>query len=279
MFENACIYALYFEGVYDCCYIGSSVNIDNMFRAHRGNLRRGKHSSPHLQHAFNKYSEQLFKYRILSEPVVSSKKELRLVEQQYIDSFIANNGRDKLYNATTTALCPTDDPEIETKRLKSCEEFRKNNPDKFGKAFKEQGSNKEFQKVRLAALSKVFELQREERTERFRTLRNSTEFKMKRLESLRDSVCEPIVFIYNGQKFRYREEAKKTFGFKSNGLTGYMNRNYKISLLVKESDYDEMTEQEIEERLNKSLRKSSIMWKWFNDRCLLDLDDRIIRNV
>lgn len=46
-------------------YIGSSRNIYDRWRSHKGKLRRNKHDTPHFQHAWNKYGEDAFEWVVL----------------------------------------------------------------------------------------------------------------------------------------------------------------------------------------------------------------------
>lgn len=64
-------------------YIGQTVNFARRFSHHRWSLRSGKHSSPKLQNAWNKYGESAFEFLILLESPVT---ELTLLEQQCFDS-------------------------------------------------------------------------------------------------------------------------------------------------------------------------------------------------
>lgn len=49
------------------CYVGQSVCISKRWSRHRGDLRRGKHSSRHLQNCWDKYGEGAFEFLILEE--------------------------------------------------------------------------------------------------------------------------------------------------------------------------------------------------------------------
>jgi group I intron endonuclease len=63
-------------------YIGSSVNVEKRWRAHRWRLRSGIHANQHLLSAWEKYGEQSFTFSILQEV----EEEMLLdVEQQVID--------------------------------------------------------------------------------------------------------------------------------------------------------------------------------------------------
>ena len=72
------IYAIH-SAVNGRTYIGHSVNILKRWGQHRTDLRNGKHPNPHLQNAWNKYSESAFEFIILEECAV----ELLLEREQY----------------------------------------------------------------------------------------------------------------------------------------------------------------------------------------------------
>mgnify|MGYP003653975226 CR=1 FL=1 len=63
-------------------YIGSSVNIETRWYAHKSYLRRNIHSNSHLQNAWNKYGEDNFIFSILIE---TEKESLLDKEQEFID--------------------------------------------------------------------------------------------------------------------------------------------------------------------------------------------------
>lgn len=63
-------------------YIGSSVNIEMRWYAHKSYLRRNIHSNPHLQNAWNKYGEENFIFSILIE---TDEDSLLDKEQEFID--------------------------------------------------------------------------------------------------------------------------------------------------------------------------------------------------
>ncbi len=67
-------------------YIGSSINIDERWRLHRKQLKRGNHHSYKLQWAFNDGSQ--FNWEILETVEVSTDREcLLLLEQIYLDYY------------------------------------------------------------------------------------------------------------------------------------------------------------------------------------------------
>lgn len=66
-------------------YIGSSKNIQYRWKRHLRQLRKGNHENPHLQYTFNKYGESSFKFSIVELLPGASPKEIREVEQIYLD--------------------------------------------------------------------------------------------------------------------------------------------------------------------------------------------------
>lgn len=79
------------------CYVGSSINIQKRKQRHFFDLEHNKHHNIHLQRAFNKYGAGLFVFEIIQELVVNTESDIRLVEQQYLDTGI------NLYNIGTQA--------------------------------------------------------------------------------------------------------------------------------------------------------------------------------
>ncbi len=73
-------------------YVGSSVDVNQRFSQHKGELRKRKHHNQHLQHAWNKYGEVSFSFSVIEEVVDSSSLLKR--EQYHID----DNDFDNLYN-------------------------------------------------------------------------------------------------------------------------------------------------------------------------------------
>ena len=46
-------------------YVGSSVDLKQRFKSHRSKLNNGKHHNPHLLHAWQKYGEDAFEFKVL----------------------------------------------------------------------------------------------------------------------------------------------------------------------------------------------------------------------
>ncbi len=65
-------------------YIGSTYRIYRRWGEHRKLLDKGKHHSPFLQHAWDKYGSDAFEFYVLEE---CSQDELLAREQEYIDAF------------------------------------------------------------------------------------------------------------------------------------------------------------------------------------------------
>lgn len=65
------------------CYIGSTVSLRRRRSEHFRWLRRNRHHSPHLQHAWNKYGEGVFTLEVLE---VCSKEGILHREQHYLDT-------------------------------------------------------------------------------------------------------------------------------------------------------------------------------------------------
>jgi hypothetical protein len=67
------------------CYIGSSVKIEDRWRRHKKDLRKGNHHSIILQRAWDKYGEDEFKLIILEE---CKKEEMKDRENHYLFTFL-----------------------------------------------------------------------------------------------------------------------------------------------------------------------------------------------
>lgn len=65
-------------------YIGSSVNVEKRWREHRHHLAKGKHHSPTLQRAWNKYGSAAFTWEVLERV---GEHELLSREQHYLDYY------------------------------------------------------------------------------------------------------------------------------------------------------------------------------------------------
>jgi group I intron endonuclease len=97
-------------------YVGSTVDSRVRFQTHRRNLRTGKHQSPHMQAAWNKYGEDCFKFEVIEH--VENPEDLLKAEQVWLDE---HAGKPYCYNWATDASAPmrgkthTDETKIKLK--------------------------------------------------------------------------------------------------------------------------------------------------------------------
>lgn len=82
-------------------YVGSTVDSRVRFQAHRRNLKAGKHQSPHMQAAWNKYGEDCFKFEVVEH--IANPEDLLKAEQVWLD---AHAGKPYCYNWATDASAP-----------------------------------------------------------------------------------------------------------------------------------------------------------------------------
>jgi len=82
-------------------YIGSSVNIEKRMKGHRNKLRKGKHHSIYLQHAWDKYGEDMFDFRVVE--TVKDAALLLAAEQKHLDGRFALGA---CYNTARNATAP-----------------------------------------------------------------------------------------------------------------------------------------------------------------------------
>ena len=69
------------------CYIGSTINCEGRRKVHFRSLKKGTHHCRHLQRAWNKYSEENFKFSVLEKFVFENNEKLIEREQFWLDSF------------------------------------------------------------------------------------------------------------------------------------------------------------------------------------------------
>lgn len=79
-------------------YVGSAVNIARRYREHLRKLRNGKHHSPHLQHAWDKFGPGAFMFKAIC---FASPDEIIDKEQYFIDFFQAS------WDEVGYNVCPT----------------------------------------------------------------------------------------------------------------------------------------------------------------------------
>lgn len=89
----SCVYLIYNHNTHRY-YVGSTVNFASRMSSHRGNLRKGKHSSQKLQRSFDKHGEQSFSFAVA---VICSEQCVRSIESAWMLC------RKLTYNASTKA--------------------------------------------------------------------------------------------------------------------------------------------------------------------------------
>jgi group I intron endonuclease len=77
-------------------YVGSTANMRERFRTHRGKLRRGAHHCHHLQAAWNKYGEETFKFEVVERlSGGASYADLQAAEDVWLEKHV---GTKECYN-------------------------------------------------------------------------------------------------------------------------------------------------------------------------------------
>jgi group I intron endonuclease len=77
-------------------YVGSTANMRERFRTHRGKLRRGAHHCHHLQAAWNKYGEEAFKFGVVERfSGGASYADLQAAEDVWLEKHV---GTKECYN-------------------------------------------------------------------------------------------------------------------------------------------------------------------------------------
>lgn len=84
-------------------YIGSSLNITERWKTHKGHLKCNKKDNPHLQASWNRHGESAFEFEIL---ILCSKEEIVEKEQWWINYYKDHYGWDNMYNIAPTAYSP-----------------------------------------------------------------------------------------------------------------------------------------------------------------------------
>lgn len=69
------------------CYIGSSINIQERWSQHLALLRGNRHTSPYLQHSYNKYGEDSLFFEVIAQLPNASESTLRQAEQIFINLY------------------------------------------------------------------------------------------------------------------------------------------------------------------------------------------------
>ena len=82
-------------------YVGSAQDTRTRFRQHRRLLRKGAHHCKHLQNAWNKYGEELFKFEVIEH--VGSTEGLEAAEDVWLRQHV---GKSHCYNSGRSAKAP-----------------------------------------------------------------------------------------------------------------------------------------------------------------------------
>lgn len=82
-------------------YVGSAQNTHVRFRQHRRLLRKGVHHCKHLQAAWNKYGEDVFKFEVVE--YVGSSEKLEEAEDRWLQEHV---GKIHCYNSGWSAKAP-----------------------------------------------------------------------------------------------------------------------------------------------------------------------------
>ncbi len=93
------VYAI--RGPKDCIYIGSARCIQQRWRIHKHDLKKGRHHSKYLQRAWDKYGEAAFSFEVLEE--VAQAGDLISIEQKWLDNTFAARPKHAIYNNVRTA--------------------------------------------------------------------------------------------------------------------------------------------------------------------------------
>ena len=202
-------------------YIGSSKNIQDRWKRHLRQLKRGNHVNPHLQSTFDKYGESSFKFSVVELLPEASPKEIREVEQIYLDLMdwgeSLNICKDSRGGEVTE--------EANERRRDSLKKYHKENPDAirgennpfFGRTHDQ--SSKDL--VSVANTGKVrseeFKKQKSELMSRRRGKHHTEEHR----GNLRDKYSgsgNPMAIrvTLNGVTYQTKREAVKALGLKYN---------------------------------------------------------------
>lgn len=87
--------------VNDKFYVGSTNNQRERFRTHRSKLRRGVHHCAHLQASWNKYGEEKFAFRVVSQ--IQDGESLQEAEDVWLKEYV---GKPNCYNAGMRSGAP-----------------------------------------------------------------------------------------------------------------------------------------------------------------------------
>ena len=85
-------------------YIGSAIDFIKRKKEHIYWLKKNNHHNKYLQNSWNKYGEANFKFELIDE-IQSSKKELLLLEQAWLNIYIPYD-KNIIYNINKTTSSP-----------------------------------------------------------------------------------------------------------------------------------------------------------------------------
>lgn len=74
-------------------YVGSTTNTRERFRTHRNKLRGNRHHCAHLQAAWNKYGEDVFKFEVIQ--IIPDNESLQVAEDVWLQEWV---GKPECYN-------------------------------------------------------------------------------------------------------------------------------------------------------------------------------------
>lgn len=98
-------------------YVGSAKRLIERISHHKRLLQNNKHHSTHLQHAWNKYCENVFIFGVIE--IIKDPTQLTEIEQNYIDKYKSSN--DKYgYN-----ICPLAKNNLGSKHQRGIEDKRR----------------------------------------------------------------------------------------------------------------------------------------------------------
>ena len=74
-------------------YVGSTTNTRERFRTHRNKLRGNRHHCAHLQSAWNRYGEDIFKFEVIQ--IIPNEESLQVAEDKWLQEWV---GKPECYN-------------------------------------------------------------------------------------------------------------------------------------------------------------------------------------
>ena len=84
-------------------YVGSGVNIDGRWRAHRKLLKGNRHTNVHLQNAWNAHGSEVFEFAVI---LLCDRDEVLTQEQKALDELFATRSMCDIYNVARSATAP-----------------------------------------------------------------------------------------------------------------------------------------------------------------------------